>query len=166
MAQSFDDMLDVLQSIPCLNYGGCGISAYAMLKWMEKYAPDLYEQAEVIYAYGHSEYDESYNRNTRYFDGDSAFLGAAGHIVLRIADCVFDSHDEREKALPPYYHILPMDCKKALLLKSINCGGGYWNTMFDRDDNVQRIAEGLDVTMGEVILELNRPTALMVMTRI
>ena len=114
-----------LDTISDLNSGGCGVAAYAMLKWIEQEFPKA--KAIPVFLYNDSYH---YNRNKANFD-QAEPIEAASHVVLRVGRKYYDSegvyHPKDIRKEYPYR----ITTTKEQLLDSVN-NGGNWSHWFNR----------------------------------
>lgn len=136
------DVQNFLSKIECINYGGCGISALAMYRWLKKHGK-VTEQTAFYYL----ENDEDrYNNNREYNTNKEITLVAPYHVVLYHNDQTIDC--DGFKPIGGYkYHIL--EKSEEFLIKMIN-NINSWNNMFSRKENVKNIAKILGINLSDV----------------
>ena len=76
--QTFQEVRDYLAEIPNIHRGGCGHSALAMYKWLEK-NNELVEDTRIVYLYCHQ--TGNYETNSKALEGNGEFV-APSHVVL------------------------------------------------------------------------------------
>lgn len=141
--KTLEQVQEYLRSVPFLNYGGCGIAAIAIYRWIKKNNPELIEGIKFCYSYGsHRDIEgEILTHET------GEILTAPSHAQLFDGDNYIDSDG---------HHIFPNDEDLVYLnleeevVDSINHGYG-WNDMFDRN-NVVNIAEKLNINLKDIVL--------------
>jgi hypothetical protein len=146
--QTFKSVLEYLNNIDCINFGGCGISALAMYRWLKKHG----KVNEDTGFYFFEEDEDNDNNNREYFTNKNVQLRASTHVVLVHNDKFIDSHgvlDEDELMSEYEYRIF--EHSEEFLLAMIN-NVTSWNYRFDRLVNVQKIAKKLDIDLSDVKL--------------
>jgi len=149
--------LDVLSSIPNLNSGGCGIVAYAIVKW-------LYEQhninAEIMYLY--SDIDHYCKlENEQYLIGNRDEPSACSHAVVVINNRIYDTEyyiqgcDYDEFFYSSQYidgcdHIF--DYNSEFILSSLNSDS--WSDWFERE-NIYTIERILNIDLSEINVDVD-----------
>lgn len=138
---------DILNRIPNINRGGCGISALALARWIKKNKP-MYD-VHFILAY---DSQKDFKNNTEIICKDQnkkAVAVAHAGVVIEMnnggAPAVVDSQGA--------FGITRYECShtfayEAIMVKAIN-EGSQWNPEFDRK-NVYRIEELLEIDLSDV----------------
>lgn len=121
--KSLDEVIDFMNTIPCINYGGCGISALAMYDAAvkEKLNP------KIVYVYG---WWDSGTINQQYKEGKTQYAASAAHVMISINDVLYDSHGEREYDDFEWFTSADDEITREHLVNSLNYGS--WNSDFDR----------------------------------
>lgn len=139
-------VLNYLNSIPNINYGGCGISALAVYRWVKKYYE--FSNVQILFCYyGDNKYD--YNNNVRVFKTCKGYLTSPQHVVLKYKNIMFDSKGV-------YRHLnadfpLEHEATRLDLFISVLNDLSEWNNMFERKTNViKNIENKLEIDLSDV----------------
>jgi hypothetical protein len=139
----FQAVQDYLQDVDCINYGGCGISAYAMFLWLQK-SNMLTEDVKVVFLH--------FSTSKKYFQTNQSFYlqgqgnpVAPEHVVLMKNGVMIDSSGVYKK-INNYAYQLSVSIEKAedFLVNSLNSDS--WNNMFDRPIVVPIIEKDLGIS--------------------
>jgi len=138
--KSFKDAQDYLASIPCIHFGGCGISAYVMYKWL-KQNKRVPRKFSFMFLYTDN---YGYIHNKGVLKGENDEPKACSHIAIKYRKRIIDSEGVVNK---DYTHIQTISDPN-FLLRAIN-NVGTWNKAFDRN-HVAEIAETLHLNLSEI----------------
>jgi len=132
-----------LDSIPYINGGGCGYSALAMYRWLEKHN---YNMDEVSFTFLYISGDDSFSINEEFLMGLRAYPTSCSHVLIRIGDELYDSSGGLEFFKENWYvanrhDYLDID----FLLLSLKYG--EWNDLFDRHAEIPKIAEKFSIEL-------------------
>ena len=134
--RSFDEVMSALNSIDCINSGGCGISALAMYLWLEKNEQII---PTILFCYeGWSQ--DLYESNYYVLNNcEGETLSVPNHIMLVYKGKKVDSKGIMKYFKKNYKFHHEVDLKK--LISTIN--GGGWNYEFNRENCVKIIENWL-----------------------
>lgn len=149
MVHTFAELREYLNDIPHINFGGCGISALTMYRWMKINKPHVTD-ISVVYAY---DCDNDVHANDEAIENNSPeSMQACSHAYLRVNKILFDSC----KAYP--IEIVPsrfrLDFKyfdDKYLTGSLN-NVTSWNWKFDRQF-VRQIMEETCVDLSDIKID-------------
>jgi hypothetical protein len=127
----------LLNGIPNINVGGCGISALAMIKNIQK---EFEFTPEIYFSYG--SYDKClFQNNKKYLqENNYSKCEAPGHVLLKINGKYFDSGKIIDNPTRPLYHIVPYE----MLMDTIK-NEDSWNSMFNRKKWAPYIEKELNI---------------------
>lgn len=134
---SFQKVQKFLNSVPCINQGGCGVSALAMMLWMKKNAPALAKKTRIFFGY-YCESDLNTNANVRKHKNGRPESPA--HCWLNIDGKNEDSTGKIVSGLP-YTHPVSITFLKDTIKRA------SWNSSFDRCE-IPHIESTLGVKLG------------------
>ena len=123
----FNKVLDILDQIPCINAGGCGISSLAMSRWLKKNC----RINVTFYAYDY---------------GCSEIIDVPAHIFIYFDGKFLDSSGE----VSPQYQNDACPLSEKYLLILINHHRHHWNSSFNREKYVPYIETLLDIDLSDV----------------
>lgn len=142
--------LSKLNKIQRINAGGCGISTYSMIKWLEQNDPELLKKCVIVYCYTSDE-EEAYINNHNKLRGKGGKVSVAMHIVLNVNGKSYDSrglHDVREWR---FIQHIKLDQGLDYLLETINNPElSEWNYSFDRAEQIPKIEQALGIDLSEI----------------
>jgi len=145
--------IDDLSKVPNINNGGCGISAYVILKYLKKHAPELYTKSSVVYSYRTEEEDEWMNNQMFINKQVTTFADSCSHVLVRVKRSYYDSGGRQWKPSGKI-HIVPAapdgDFGLHMLKMAINMAN--WASYFER-----RNCHGISKRLGLRLSELNYP---------
>jgi hypothetical protein len=146
---TFDEVRKFLSNIPNINFGGCGIAALSMCRWLVK---NEGERPKIITLY---ESRDSYKLNKKYFRGnDQNNLSkprAPAHCGIQYKRNFIDTENSLP-FFPSSFYFDIFNQKKILIL--IN-KGAYWGPSFEREKAVPQIEERLGIDLSDVCLRLS-----------
>jgi len=150
--KTIKDVQQILCRIPSINYGGCGISALAIARWLRK--SEL--RVSTRFIFGQRDY-KTFKQNAKAQISVNNKPSSASHIGVLIYDytnnkqMVIDCDGTFDITSYSYANL----SDEKFLLKSINeCD--QWNQDFDRIPYVQIIAEELDIDLSDVDLRTKK----------
>ena len=143
----FYDVRNYLDRIYAINWGGCGISALTMFRWLKKYkGVELGENCYFLYCHstGSSNLDSNKkavkNKETGY---------SCSHVVLYYNGKYYDSSGEAR----PFINYIERNCFKIYdeqwIVDSLNNLSARWNNVFSRQ-NVKDIAKKTKVCLNDI----------------
>jgi hypothetical protein len=139
----FQAVQDYLQDVNFINYGGCGISAYAMFLWLQK-SNMLTEDVKVVFLHFSTSKKDFQTNQSFYLQGQGNPV-APEHVVLMKNGVMIDSSGVYKK-INNYAYQLSVSIEKAedFLVNSLNSDS--WNNMFDRPIVVPIIEKDLGIS--------------------
>ena len=139
----FKAVQDFLNEIPAINYGGCGLSAYAMFLWLQKNNM-LTEDLQVVFLH-HSYSGEEFATNQTFYLKGVGNPVAPEHVVLYRNGKYIDSSGVFERAKEYDFRLsISLDKAEDFLVKSLN--NDSWNSCFDRPIYAPKIEKELGIT--------------------
>lgn len=138
-----------LDNISDINAGGCGISALAMYRWLKK---NNQLAGDESFTYLYCDKDENFKVNSKVLTTKQLFslrrrkkMGSASHIMLFHNGVNIDSEGSHIQSRYGERH---EGIVEKLLVESIQFGG--WNSSFNREYFVPKIASKLGVDLSDV----------------
>lgn len=125
--KAFGVVQKFLNTVPCINYGGCGISALALFDHAE--AAGL--KPKIVFGYGGS---GGKKENDDYKLGNRPHAESATHIFIRIGGKDFDSKGEYDRDV---HWEFDDEITRNHLVDSIR--HGCWNSTFEREKWLPKI---------------------------
>ena len=145
---SLTGVKNLLNEVPNINYGGCGLSALAMYRWL-KANNKLVGDESFVYLYTIN--DGTYNSNCEVLENkNKKKLGSASHIMLYHDGRV---HDSISCEVKPRYKNQHKHLTEKHLVESLNYG--YWNNAFYRGRYKDEIAKLFNIELNDVNEEFN-----------
>ena len=117
--KSLKDVCTFLRSIPCINQGGCAISALAMHRWLKFRG----EKSEIYFTYA-SKTDPYFKTNQSFLEGKRPTGTSCLHALLEYNGDFYDCNGTRPNR--HNYHIM----SENIVVDLINIP--KWNESFDR----------------------------------
>ena len=144
----FEEMREFLNSIPSINSGGCGVSALAMYRWIEKNMPDFLNKTVFHF----------FHRSKKHYDNNNALiknntycndLVAPSHMGIEINGITPVLDCEKKLSVKQYGFVIETPNQEVLInaLNNIDT----WNPMFNRKKAVPRIEQHLGIDLSDVI---------------
>ena len=152
--KTLSDVQKYLNSIPYINCGGCGYSAYAIYLWLKKTNYPKINNVSFVYLYSGISDDYYYKTNESFIKGERSSATACSHIMVNIGrkngTKFIDSSPEGIDLKVSKYH---SDCEfnvvrrhngidESTLRNSLKHGS--WNDIFDKK-NIKKIEKMLDI---------------------
>ena len=141
--KTFGQVRNYLDSIPDINFGGCGIAALAMYRWL-KANGELTPETKFVY-YHSSKYH--LDRNRAASNGDYKKAMSCNHVALYHEGRKWDS----EGIVIRKEDLMLLIDDEETVIHSLNNNISEWNWSFDRD-MVPDIAENLGIDLSDVKL--------------
>lgn len=137
------EVRNLLNEIPYINAGGCGISALAMYMYSKK---NFNKIPKIIFTYR-----EIYhlNINDKFLSSDSNSTIPPSHALLKYEDKYFDSNKIINKPTRSFEHEVTID----LLIESLKYRD-RWNNMFDWK-HLKAIEKKLNIKFPAEIIQIN-----------
>lgn len=138
----FKAVQEYLNEIDCINYGGCGLSAYAMFLWLRK-NDMLTEDTQIVYLHhGYSESDFHTNQSF-YLQGVGKPV-APEHVVIYRKGKYIDSSGVYTRANEYSFKLgIAIDKAEDFLVNSLN--DDNWNSWFNRPCYAPQIEKELGI---------------------
>lgn len=139
----FKAVQDFLNEIPAINYGGCGLSAYAMFLWLQKNNM-LTEDTQIVFLH-HSYSERDFQTNQSFYLQGVGNPVAPEHVVIYRNGKYIDSSGVYTRA-NEYSFKLAVSLEKAenFLVNSLN--DDNWNSWFNRPCVAPMIEKELGIT--------------------
>jgi len=132
---TFEDVRKFLSDIPNLDYGGCGISALSMYRWLKKNEKET-SAIILLYRPAHSGEDVS------------SYISGPAHCGIEYKGKIID--EDEEICLDLYSNWMKIREKGMLNLLNKN----NWNDRFEREKNIHQIEERLGINLSDVCLKV------------
>lgn len=142
--KSLQEVLDFLDNIPAINSGGCGVSAYAVYKWLEK-NNSLSEDFAIIYLHRWGMGDMRTNK--KFLKGKSDRAVACSHVVFRYLGMYYDSEGVYIKHIDQDTSVY-IEAKDVDRFMKASLASNDWNRRFQRKQHVPSIEENLGIELG------------------
>lgn len=117
-----------LDALPCINAGGCGISAYAMYLWLKKKKQLPKDFKFVFLHYPFSQ--EEYLNNVRVLEEGNGRVIAPEHVAISYKGRIVDSGGIVNTDTFSLYFEVPLEKAEDYIVSSLNTDD--WNSMFNR----------------------------------
>lgn len=135
---------DKLDSIYAINWGGCGISALAMYRWL--YNNDMLAGDEhFVYLYVSHDHNFGINDKLLKSKRTKNKIGSCSHIMLFHNGKV---HDSRGCKIRDHYVYKHDNITEKQLIHALNHGD--WNDDFDREEQMPKIERMLEVDLSDI----------------
>jgi len=146
--KSITDVQKMLNNIPNINSGGCGIASLAMYRWLKK-NNKLNKNTKFIYL--HHNMDYNYYSNKKALNADNTVIpGSCEHVLLYHRGYYRDSKSSKKILNKPSYKILETT-NENFILQSVN-NVFDWNHKFDRK-KIKGIEKTLDINLSDVKID-------------
>ena len=141
--KKLEDVLSYLNRIPCINAGGCGISALAIYRWLK--VNDNKGKLSFAYMYRDNSDSSLINNKNALKTGDT--LETPAHVMVKINKpfCFKKLIDSEGMTNSRYIYGHSVDEKR--MLETINWSS--WNDSFDRK-HVRQIQKALKINLSDV----------------
>lgn len=140
--KTLNDVREVLNSIPTINFGGCGISALSMYLWLKKYdkiPPDF----KFYLGFRSCNKNGYENAVSNFVKKENSQLYAPSHVVIFINGKYIDSDETITNLDDEYRYTLSIGKNTKNLINLIN--GINWNRDFDRKKYIPYIESKLGI---------------------
>ena len=146
MSTNLESVLDVLNNIPAINQGGCGISALAIYRWCKKNGVSVNDNPFVVLC--EDEWELEHNNNAC-ANGEVNDIQIP-HIVIEIGGELTDSEGIEGELISrlPYRQDYQLNEDELLSLVNTNA----WNSWFNRRQWKDYIAQELNIDLSDVVL--------------
>jgi hypothetical protein len=123
------DTRNFLNALPCINAGGCGISAYAMYLWLKKENKLPNDFTFVFLHYSYSE--DEFNSNKQVLENGKGQIYAPEHVGIKYKGKILDSSGVVDPQRFGLFFEIPLEKAEDYIVKSLNTND--WNTSFSRE---------------------------------
>jgi hypothetical protein len=141
-----------LDALPCINYGGCGISAYAMYLWLKK-ENQLPEDFKFIFLHYPSS-KKSFLNNKRVLEEGNGQVIAPEHVAIKYNGKILDSSGTVDIDIFSLFFEIPLEKAEDYLINSLNTND--WNSMFDRPNIIPIIEKELGISFRADLRRKNK----------
>lgn len=139
---SFKSLREYLDSVPAINCGGCGYSAYFIYEFLKHKG----KKPEIAFIY--DPYNPHYHQNDAALNGEGEEPTSCAHVVIKIGDFCYDSTGIKKWQVVldrwsdgcNHYHIVDEE----FLLKALD-NRDEWNSFFDRDQEVPEMEKNTGI---------------------
>jgi hypothetical protein len=135
----------LLNTIPYINSGGCGIAAISIIRWTEK---NNMSKPVIVFLYEGSEEEEADKNMSLIQSGHIKSAYTPSHIALLIDGEVIDSREFKDYNVLDVYGVCHSGVSAEELLELINSGN--WNDWFSRKNNIPLIERMLDIDLSDI----------------
>lgn len=142
--KNLSDVLCILNNIPFINRGGCGISALALYRWLKKNRVKVSHSPFVVLC--EDEYELMHN-NAACENGDVDEI-IISHVVIEFHGGLYDSEGRNGDMIRSMPFRQDYQLNEGELLAIINTNA--WNSLFDRSAWVDYIADNLDIDLSDI----------------
>ena len=143
--KTFNDVRKYLDDLPCINYGGCGISAFAMYKWLlkEKLIDKTFKFVLLYRSYNQNDYLN--NKNT--LRNKKGKVRAASHVCIYYDGEYLDSNEIINIQMAAFVQFVT---EEWFIISCLN-NKRDWNSDFDRK-YIKNIELKLNISLKEIEL--------------
>lgn len=139
----FKAVQDFLNEIPAINYGGCGLSAYAMFLWLQKNNM-LTEDTQIVFLH-HSYSERDFQTNQSFYLQGVGNPVAPEHVVIYRNGKYIDSSGVYHRVNKFSFKLaVSLDKAENFLVNSLN--DNNWNSWFNRPYVAPMIEKELGIT--------------------
>lgn len=138
--ESFEEVRKYLSSLPNIHFGGCGISALSMYRWLDK---NKNKKSNLVLCYYSS---EQYKKTVENLGKDNDKLFAPNHCGIKYKNRFLDARGNISIALYSYSHLT----NEKGMLELINFGD-FWSEEFERGNTVE-IGKRLKIDLSDVFI--------------
>ena len=142
--KTLKEVQEFLNDIYNINRGGCGISALALYRWLEKNG-QLNGNTKFVYLY-HSYNRDEYLNNDKVLREKTGKPLACAHAGLLHKNNYLDSNGKVDIS---YYTFVHHVNEEDFILKSIN-NLSSWNDAFNRE-HISRIEKKLGIDLSDIV---------------
>jgi len=142
--KDLNQVLEFLNEIPCINQGGCGISALAVYRWLKK-NNSLSDDFAIIYLHYWDNNDMELNNN--FISGESKVATSCSHAIFRYNGKLYDSNGiHRGVDVSTTNHVV-ITVKDIERFMRASLSVSNWNTCFSREQAIPLINKKLQVDL-------------------
>jgi hypothetical protein len=138
-----------LDNFEYINYGGCGIAALSMYRWLKK---NNMLKGNECFIFLYQANDFYYNTNERFFKGLSKNIVSCTHVVLKIDDEYYDTTGKTRTMFLWRYLSQHDNIPEDNLIIALN--NDCWNYLFDRKLYVPIIEKVLGIDLSDIIIDV------------
>lgn len=146
---SLQSILASLDSIPYLNWGGCGVAALAIYRWCKKNGVEVSDRPFVFLWREDDEWEVQHN-DELLENGELDRVEAPAHVAIELFDGLYDSEgcecSDLLRLLPLYQEYKLNEAELLAVVNNI----GEWNSTFSRSKNIGKIELALSIDLSDV----------------
>lgn len=142
--KTFFDVCRFLKSIDNIDYGGCGVSALSMYRWLKK-NNKLRGDEKFVFLYS-PDSKPLFTMNQKFLKGKSSEMFPASHIGLLVDGNIIDAGGVLYLGWYNKKHVIS---DEDVLVKSLR-NYGQWNYCFKRNKNIPKISKTLEIDLDDV----------------
>ncbi len=147
--KTFEEVRQFLATIPAIHLGGCGISAYAMYKWLLKNEElSKVQKMKFMLCYDYLEKDVYENNLKNLYMKKIHEISGCCHVGLYYDYEFIDCEKNINRKRYDYIQFIESD-DDWFLLAAIN-NKNTWNPTFNRE-HIAQIEEALEIDLQEII---------------
>lgn len=148
--KNFDDVREFLNRIPCINSGGCGISALTMYRWVKKNMPE-HKRRITFYFFHKDVYDYQNNITlikTKKYRNNKIYVPS--HIGIKIKNVTSKVIDSDGIVDSNRFGFVIKTKSEQVLINALK-NFKSWNFLFERNKSISLIEKHLDIDLSDVI---------------
>lgn len=148
----FEDTRNFLDSLPYINAGGCGISAYAMYLWLKK-EDKLPKNFKLVFLH-HTSSEEEFLNNRKVLVEGKGEIYAPEHVAVKYKGDILDSSGVVSTSRYGLFFEIPLDRAEDYIVNSLNTDD--WNSAFNRAMCTAIIEKELGITFRSDLRRENK----------
>lgn len=141
---SLDQVRNFLDTLPNINAGGCGISAYAMYLWLKERNMLTKDFRFVFLHCSYSKEDYLHNKQVLQEEESSEKPVAPEHVGVHFNGKLIDSSGLVKINKYKMFLDIPLEKAEDYIINSLNTNN--WNSMFNRPNMVKIIEKELNIS--------------------
>jgi len=145
-SKQLSEILDCLNGIWSINYGGCGISALAIYRWSKQ--NESVSDRPFVFLWRENDEWEAENNDESLENGDLDSVEVPCHIAIELYAGLYDSEGLRDDDCYPFVIRQSYKLNESELLHVINSDG--WNSSFNRANFIPQIEHDLGIDLSDV----------------
>lgn len=138
-----------LDSLESINYGGCGVAALSMYRWLKK---NNMLKGNECFVFLYQDNSFFYRTNDKFFKGLGKNIVSCAHVVLKIDDEYYDTTGKTRAMFLWRFLNQHDNITEDNLITALN--NEYWNEMFDRDLYIPIIEMVLGIDLSDIIIDV------------
>lgn len=137
--KTFKSLAGYLDSVKCINAGGCGVSAFFIYEFFKAKGKD------PKIAFWHSDWDHWKDQNEAALKGEGEPC-APGHVVVKVGDVYYDSKGAHlGTSYKESWTDEELIVDEKFLLKALKADN--WNDSFDRDQELPEMEKKIGICL-------------------